>query len=967
MKSFSLTFLFTLIIFFITSQNPIQTTTIGTDLKAVYTSKADKFWVTPELRTIKPFEEIHLEGDRKKIIGNDLRRYKHVNPNALPKGDDPLWQQQKGSHYNKAPIQNWQGTNFSAFPPDPSGAAGPNHYIHMVNSSYTVYDKTGNTLGGPYTLGSLLGGGNDGDPIVMYDKDADRWFLSQFKWNNSSLQIAVSQTSDPLGAYYAYEFSLNGFPDYPKYSVWGNAYFVTANKNSPQMYALERNEMIVGNAGAQIIGFSVPSLSTNGFFSIMPSHATSAIPTSTTPGYAFYFQDDGWGGVSSDHIKIWELDLDWNNTSNSTISSPQQLPVTAFDSEFTSSWNDIEQPGTSQKLDGIPTAFMYMAQYREFPGYSSVVLNHTVDVDGTNHAGVRWYELRKSGTNPWTVYQEGTYAPDAESRWLGSICMDYQGNIGLAYSVSGPTVYPSIRYTGRFFSDPLGQMTLTEEDIIVGNGVQTSGNRWGDYGQMTLDPTDDATFWYTGEYIFNGRKSRIASFKIANDADDDIGVVSIDNPTNGTLTTNEQITVTISNFGINDQSNFPVSYSLNSGTAINETYSGTLSSGSSAQYTFTTTANMSTPGNYTLYSYTALANDQYNNNDTTTVTVQHLYSEDVGITSITSPVTGNNLTSTETVSVTIQNYGTSTQTSIPVVYSINGNTPVTDTYTGSISPGGSASFSFGTTADLSALGNYDFTAYTNLNGDADLLNDTSYKTVINEICMPTADCSFGDGFTLFKVESINNPSGCSPNGYADYTNLSTDLEQASTNILTIQSGYADQSGTVWIDFNDNFTFESTEIVIHNTSFGTSQANVDLDITATANLGQHLLRARTNWNNTGTADMSDPCIDVTYGETEDYTVNIIESTGSGVGVLTQEDVNIIVKSLGEKIFEISVPGLTEPIEIEIHNSIGQKIYHKNIDGGNELIHQFDLSGNADGYYLIHISNNNYNLIKKIILN
>ncbi len=113
--------------------------------------------------------------------------------------------------------------------------------------------------------------------------------------------------------------------------------------------------------------------------------------------------------------------------------------------------------------------------------------------------------------------------------------------------------------------------------------------------------------------------------------------------------------------------------------------------------------------------------------------------------------------------------------------------------------------------------------------------------------------------------------------------------------------------------------------------------------------------------------SDPCVDVTYGETEDYTVNIIESTGSGVGVVTQEDVNIIVKTLGEKIFEISVPGLTEPIEIEIHNSIGQKIYHKNTDGGNELMHKFDLSGNADGYYLIHISNNNYTLIKKIILN
>ncbi len=114
--------------------------------KSTFTQKASKFWITPELRTIKPFEEIVHEGDRAKIIGNNLRRYKHVNPNALPKGNDPVWQQQKGGSFNKAPIQNWQGTNFNAFPPDPSGAVGPNHYVHMVNSTYTVSGGEGSKL-----------------------------------------------------------------------------------------------------------------------------------------------------------------------------------------------------------------------------------------------------------------------------------------------------------------------------------------------------------------------------------------------------------------------------------------------------------------------------------------------------------------------------------------------------------------------------------------------------------------------------------------------------------------------------------------------------------------------------------------------------------------------------------------------------------------------------------------------------
>ena len=934
--------------------------------KSTFTQKASKFWITPELRTIKPFEEIVHEGDRAKIIGNNLRRYKHVNPNALPKGNDPVWQQQKGGSFNKAPIQNWQGTNFNAFPPDPSGAVGPNHYVHMVNSTYTVYDKTGTSLGGPYTLGSLLGGSNDGDPIVMYDVDADRWFLSQFKFSNSSFQVAVSQTADPLGAYYAYEFPLNSFPDYPKYSVWGNAYYVSANKSAPQLYALERIEMLAGNPNAQIIGFNVPSLSTNGFFSILPAHATSGAPSSNTPGYTFYFQDDGWGGVSSDNIKIWEINLDWNTTSNSTIASPQVLPVSAFDSEFTASWDDIEQPGTSSKLDGIPTAFMYMAQYREFPTYSSVVLNHTVDVDGTNHAGIRWYELRKSGANPWTVHQEGTFAPDGESRWLGSICMDYQGNMGLAYSVSGPTVFPSIRYTGRYFSDPLGQMTLAEEDIINGNGIQTGTNRWGDYAQMTLDPTDEATFWYTGEYILGGRKSRIASFKIANDFNNDIGVTSIDNPTNGALTANENITVNITNFGVTDQSNFPVSYTLNGGTPVNETFSGTLAAGTSSQYTFTSLANFGTPGNYDVISYSGLSNDQFNFNDTTFKTIQHLYPDDVGITNVLSPVTNNNLTSSEVVTVNIENFGTIDQSNFPVNYSINGGALINETYTGTIAAGGSATYNFTTTADLSALGNYSFTCYSSLSSDADLLNDTSYTTVVNELCQPFGDCSFGDGFTKFNLGTINNNTGCSPDGYGDYTNLSTDLEQASVNTLSIQSGYANQSGTIWIDFNDNFTFESSEIVILNTAFGTSISDVDLTIDANADLGQHLLRARTNWSQFGQAVINDPCVDVTYGETEDYTVNIIANSGSGVGTMNYGDLEILVNQISNAEFEITVPGLPSEAEIKIHNTIGQKVFSSKINETNNVNFKINLSSQATGYYLIHIGNSNINLVKKIVV-
>ncbi|MCB9189000.1 MAG: T9SS type A sorting domain-containing protein [Flavobacteriales bacterium] len=931
-------------------------------IKPTVVAECHTFTETAKLSDLIPLVE-EADPDRIYEVPNKLRRYKHVRPANLPGGKDPVLQKQKASHWTKAPLQNWDGTNFSAYPPDPSGAAGPNHYVQMVNSQFTIYDKSGTVLYGPSNLGTLLGGGNDGDPIVMYDKDADRWFLSQFKQSNNSLQIAISQTPDPTGAYYSYEFSLNVFPDYPKYSVWSNAYFVSANKSAPQLYAMDRDKMLAGDPTATIQGFTVPSLSTNGFFSILPAHSTGTVASTSTPGYVFYFQDDGWAGVSSDHIKIWEVDLDWNNSSNSSISTPQQLAVSAFDSEFTTSWDDIEQPGTTDKLDGVPEAFMYMAHYREFSGYSSVVLNHTVDVDGTNHAGIRWYELRKVGSNPWTVYQEGTFAPDAESRWLGSICMDYQGNIGLAYSVSGPTVYPSIRYTGRYAADPLGTMTLAEEDIVVGSSAQTGPNRWGDYAQMTLDPVDDATFWYTGEYVATGgnRRTRIASFKIASDADDDLGVVAIVDPTDGTLSTTEAVTVTIYNYGVNDQSGFPVSYSLDGGTPVTETYSGTITSGSSAQHTFTTTVNLGTPGNYEIKAYTGLSADQYNPNDTTVKTVQHLFADNVGATAITSPSGTGSFTSTETVTITIENFGTSTQTSIPVAYQINGGTVVAETYNGSITAGGSDTYSFTTTADLSNLGSYTIVAYTDLSGDSDLTNDTTEYTITNEICQPTADCSSGDGLTKFKLNTINNNSGCSAGGYGDYTSQMTSLEQGATYNLQVQSGYDNQVVTVWIDFNDNFTFESSEMVITDQPFGSTLTTINFPISGTANLGQHLMRARTNWTWFGTASITDPCVDVSYGETEDYKVEI--NTFSGISDINSNGVELSIVEIEKNQFKVSLNGTVENTMIEVHNSIGQLISNENFTGTSDII---NLSDYARGYYLIKVYGTDFSKVQKVFV-
>jgi hypothetical protein len=194
----------------------------------------------------------------------------------------------------------------------------------------------------------------------------------------------------------------------------------------------------------------------------------------------------------------------------------QTLPTTPFNESFTSTWDDIAQPGTTQKLDAIDGVLMYRAQYRRWTGYNSVVLCHAVIVDPTTkQTGLRWYELRQNTTTGvWSIYQQSTYAPDLHYRWMGSIAMDDNGSIGLAYAVSSSTVSPSLRYTGRNSSDPLGQMTYSETIAIAGSGAQSGINRYGDYSQTSLDP-DGVTFWHTGEYLISGGiRTRIFSFQI---------------------------------------------------------------------------------------------------------------------------------------------------------------------------------------------------------------------------------------------------------------------------------------------------------------------------------------------------------------------------------------------------------------------------------------------------------------------
>ncbi len=435
-----------------------------------------------------------------------------------------------GEGRTPAPLFTFEGQGeFGAVtPPDTNGDVGPNHYVQMVNLSFAIYDKAGNLLVGPLnnnTLWSGFGGpcetDNSGDPVVLYDDMADRWMLSQFAVSSGqSMCVAVSTTPDPTGSYYLYEFPMPDFPDYPKFGIWPDGYYLGTNTGFPNQYyahVFDRVAMLSGApAGHQYVG-SLPNFP-------MPADADGQTPPPPgAPGTFYTHLKNGYPDhpAGPDRLALYEFAVDWVTPANTTFNLVTELPISAFNYTVCGFFagDCIPQPDTTQRLDSVSPWPMVRLQYRNFNSYETLVGNFTVDVDGSDWAGIRWFELRRSGPTPWSLYQEGTFAPDADHRWMGSIAMDGSGNIALGYSVSSDTTYPSLRYATRLRSDPLGVLQ-PEMTLYPGGGSQTGPyDRWGDYSAMSVDPVDNCTFWYTNEYhnvsdtSFNWN-TRIGTFRI---------------------------------------------------------------------------------------------------------------------------------------------------------------------------------------------------------------------------------------------------------------------------------------------------------------------------------------------------------------------------------------------------------------------------------------------------------------------
>jgi hypothetical protein len=517
MKRYSTCFLFLVIGLFASfAQQETQKPTL---MKPVY------FDISPPLRDLVKLEASSPDNSWKEgVVMNKLNTFTNEGMTGDNQAPDPVHQFTFGNRTSDTTIQNFDGVSANgSWPPDTDGDAGLSHYMQVVNCRFAVYDKNGTLLMGPNNSNTIFIGlphnTNDGDAILLYDENADRWLFSQFgipNYPNGPFyeNVAISQTNDPTGTWYRYQYTYSVMPDYPKLAVWGDGYYMTirrfasgsGNWLGPAAVAMDRTKMLAGDPTAGMVMFNLPSTSEGP----QAADCDSDFPPAGTPCPVAYLTSTPTATVT-----LYDFHVDWGTPANSTFTLASTIEISPF-SYFTYG-SFISQKNTSQKLDAMSgKRIMFRMPFRKFNDHWSMLLNTTVKV--SNIAGIRWMELRNvSGV--WSLYQEGTYSPDANHRWMGSIAMDASGNIALGYSISSSAMFPSIRYTGRLNGDPPGVMTLAEKGIINGSGSQTSSDgRWGDYSAMAADPAENGKFWYTQEYYAatssTNWNTRVGSFRL---------------------------------------------------------------------------------------------------------------------------------------------------------------------------------------------------------------------------------------------------------------------------------------------------------------------------------------------------------------------------------------------------------------------------------------------------------------------
>ncbi len=506
-------------------------------------------------------------------------------------------------------------------PPDTNGDVGQTHYVQYINLGWIVLNKSdGSVAAGPFAgntfwqgFGGVCETLNAGDPIVLYDQMAGRWFFSQFTGTSVTdghQCVAVSDGEDPTGPYTLYDFvvSPGGFNDYPHFGVWEDGYYlITHEFTNPglsftgvNLTVLDRQAILAGDPGAGFVQFTSPTSGDALEFGTLPANLEGpATPPSGTCGYLTHATDaEAFGVPGSDRIRFWEACIDFNTPSNSTLNQISSINIPSIDINLCGFSRDcIPQPGTSQRLDPNAANTMYRFNTRYFPGEGVLkgVVTRNVDVGG-DRAGVFWAGVDINISSNATSISEGGDTigvidfNDGLNRWMGSASLDQDGNIGIGYTRGNASSFPSIYYTVHEVGvDPAGSVQ-TESVCVNGTGSTTTANRWADYASTSMDPVDNCTFWHTNEYVeTTGSRqwnTRVCSFSIPSCG----GTPPVNNPPNAAFTSNcTDLSCSFNASGSSDSDGSIVNYSWtfgdgNTGNGVNEsntygtagTYSVTL-------------------------------------------------------------------------------------------------------------------------------------------------------------------------------------------------------------------------------------------------------------------------------------------------------------------------------------------------------------------------------------------------------
>jgi len=502
-----------------TAGNDAKASTGGNGITVGYSYRNDR---SPALRKM---HATPVKPGAKHVAKPETERLFKPHANAR----DTVVQSTKGPANMPSPILNFDGIPYPGVvcfcaPPDTNGEVGLTQYVQIVNEGFQVFNKnTGASVFGPVAIASLWQGfgglcefNGFGDPVVVYDQLAQRWVITQFAGNYPSTPItdqciAVSTSSDAAGSYNRYAFHMtDDFYDYPKFGVWPDAYYASANIFNasgtaflgPQAFAFDRAAMLAGTPATFIA--APRGASTDDAFMPADLDGLTPPPAGAPNPYLSVGTNSTW--------PMRRFHVDFSNPDNSTWTLVGTLTPAPFSVLFAG----VPQLGTGDVLDSLADRGMFRNAYRNFGDHEALVGNMTVSSGGV--AGVRWFEVNNATSGSPGFVQQSTYQPDSTWRWMGSAAMDNDGNLALGFSASDSTIHPQIRYAGRLATDPPDTLAQGEEHLFNGDGSQTDTvSRWGDYSDMTVDPVDDCTFWYTQEYYqttssFNWR-TRIGNFR----------------------------------------------------------------------------------------------------------------------------------------------------------------------------------------------------------------------------------------------------------------------------------------------------------------------------------------------------------------------------------------------------------------------------------------------------------------------